>query len=211
MSERQWKRWDVIERVDRGKLSLKQAAKICGISERRLRRIRTDMAEMGKEALIHGNRGRSPTNRIEDVVRDRVIELRKTKCDRFNDQHFTEKLWEETEETPPVKISPRSVRRILQEFEVIYALSPQAKGRVERANQTLQDRLVKELRLHGISTMEDGNAFLSSFRDDFDQRFGREPLNHHDAHRALRGPTISCTGSVLQSVGSSRRSSTTIS
>ena len=45
------------------------------------------------------------------------------------------------------------------EIEPIHANSPQAKGRVERANQTLQDRLVKELRLEGIDGMEPGNAF----------------------------------------------------
>ena len=53
--------------------------------------------------------------------------------------------------------------------------SPQAKGRVERANQTLQDRLVKELRLRGISDMEAGNAYLPEFREDFNRRFAVPP------------------------------------
>ncbi|NRP11897.1 hypothetical protein XMM379_002906 [Aliiroseovarius sp. xm-m-379] len=48
-------------------------------------------------------------------------------------------------------------------IETICANSSQAKGRVERANRTLQDRLVKELRIAGISNMEDGNAFLEGF------------------------------------------------
>src|SRR6202046_5835870 len=46
-------------------------------------------------------------------------------------------------------------------IDIICANTSQAKGRVERANQTLQDRLVKELRLAGISTINSGNAFLS--------------------------------------------------
>lgn len=71
-------------------------------------------------------------------------------------------------------------------IDIVCANTPQAKGRVERAHQTLQDRLVKELRLRGISTLEDGNAFLPAFRDDFNQRFAREPLSPHDAHRPLR-------------------------
>ena len=50
--------------------------------------------------------------------------------------------------------------------EIICANSSQAKGRVERANKTLQDRLVKELRLAGVSTMEAGNAFLPTFMAD---------------------------------------------
>jgi len=71
-------------------------------------------------------------------------------------------------------------------IDIICANSPQAKGRVERMNKTLQDRLVKELRLHGISTMETGNAFLPEFMADYNQRFGRTPKNGHDAHRPLR-------------------------
>nr|MBC8504277.1 ISNCY family transposase [Chloroflexota bacterium] len=63
--------------------------------------------------------------------------------------------------------------RAMQELdiEILCANTPQAKGRVERANQTLQDRLVKELRLHGISDMQSGNAYLPKFLDDFNKRF----------------------------------------
>ena len=71
-------------------------------------------------------------------------------------------------------------------IDILCANTPQAKGRVERAHQTLQDRLVKELWLRGISTIEDGNAFLPSFRQDFNRRFGREPQSPHDAHRPVR-------------------------
>ncbi len=71
-------------------------------------------------------------------------------------------------------------------IDIICANSPQAKGRVERMNKTLQDRLVKELRLHSISTMEAGNAFLPEFIEDYNLRFGRTPKNAHDAHRPLR-------------------------
>lgn len=71
-------------------------------------------------------------------------------------------------------------------IDILCANTPQAKGRVERAHQTLQDRLVKELRLRGISTPEDGNAFLPAFREDFNARFARAPLSSHDAHRPLR-------------------------
>jgi hypothetical protein len=44
---------------------------------------------------------------------------------------------------------------------------------------------VKELRLRGISDMEDGNAFLPEYTEDYNRRFGREPQNPHDAHRPL--------------------------
>jgi Winged helix-turn helix len=73
-------------------------------------------------------------------------------------------------------------------IDIICANSSQAKGRVERANQTLQDRLVKELRLAGISTMEAGNAFLPGFLADHNRRFAKAPRDERNLHRPL-GPT----------------------
>ena len=77
--------------------------------------------------------------------------------------------------------------RAMQELEIaiICANTPQAKGRVERANLTLQDRLVKEMRLRGISSMEEGNAYLPDFMEDFNHRFAVEPRSNYDAHRPL--------------------------
>jgi transposase len=71
------------------------------------------------------------------------------------------------------------------EIEAIHARTPQAKGRVERANQTLQDRLVKELRLHGIDSMEAANAFLPEYMIDYNRRFAVVPSLDEDAHRPL--------------------------
>jgi hypothetical protein len=70
-------------------------------------------------------------------------------------------------------------------IEIICANSSQAKGRVERANKTLQDRLVKELRLVGISTMDAGNAFLPAFVADYNARFAKPPANPKDLHRPM--------------------------
>lgn len=77
--------------------------------------------------------------------------------------------------------------RAMQELDIqiICAHSPQAKGRVERVIQTLQDRLVKELRLRQISTIDAANAFLLEFRADFNRRFAVSPRSTHDAHRPL--------------------------
>ena len=71
------------------------------------------------------------------------------------------------------------------DIEAIHAGTPQAKGRVERANRTLQDRLVKEMRLRGISDMEAANAFLPEFMADFNARFAVAPRNPADAHRPV--------------------------
>ena len=70
-------------------------------------------------------------------------------------------------------------------IEILCANSSQAKGRVERVNRTLQDRLVKELRLAGISGIEAGNAFLPGFIERFNARFALPPTRPDDLHRPL--------------------------
>jgi len=70
-------------------------------------------------------------------------------------------------------------------IEIICANTCQAKGRVERAHLTLQDRLVKELRLKGISTMEDANRFLPTFMKQYNAKFGKPPKSDYNAHRPL--------------------------
>jgi hypothetical protein len=71
-------------------------------------------------------------------------------------------------------------------IDIICANTPQAKGRVERAHLTLQDRLVKDLRLMGISTIEAANEAAHAFIDAYNARFGRDPMSDHDAHRSIR-------------------------
>jgi len=71
-------------------------------------------------------------------------------------------------------------------IDIICANSSQAKGRVERAHKTLQDRLVKELRLAGVGTLAEGNALLPAFIADYNARFAKPPANKKDLHRPLR-------------------------
>jgi hypothetical protein len=70
-------------------------------------------------------------------------------------------------------------------IDIICANSPQAKGRIERAFGTLQDRMVKELRLAGISSIAAANAWLPGFITAYNTRFGRDPANAKDLHRPL--------------------------
>jgi transposase len=80
------------------------------------------------------------------------------------------------------------IRKGLEELgiELIIALSPQAKGRVERLFGTLQDRLIKEMRVAGISSMEEANSFLEEvFIPFWNSRFTVEPASAVDAHRPL--------------------------
>jgi transposase len=68
-------------------------------------------------------------------------------------------------------------------IELINALTPQAKGRVERANQTLQDRLVREMRLEGISTIAAAQAFAPTFLAKWNAKFAVPPRESENAHR----------------------------
>lgn len=94
-------------------------------------------------------------------------------------------------------------------IEGIQANSPQAKGRVERANQTLQDRLVKEMRLQGISSQEAANAWLPQFMRALNRRFAVTPALPGDAHVPYAG-TVAALRRIL-SIHTLRRLSSNLS
>ena len=71
------------------------------------------------------------------------------------------------------------------DIEIICANTPQAKGRVERVNSTLQDRLVKEMRLEGISGIEEANLWSPEYMTKFNAQFAVQPRSTHDAHKPL--------------------------
>ncbi|ECG7887485.1 ISNCY family transposase [Salmonella enterica] len=70
-------------------------------------------------------------------------------------------------------------------IQTICANTSSAKGRVERAHLTLQDRLVKERRLRGISSVNAANDFADEFMADYNRRFAKEPRHDFDVHRPL--------------------------
>ncbi len=71
------------------------------------------------------------------------------------------------------------------DIEIICANTPQAKGRVERVIEVLQDRLVKEMRLRGISNIEAANEYAFEYMTEYNARFAVQPRSSHDAHRPL--------------------------
>ncbi|HHL9303720.1 TPA: ISNCY family transposase, partial [Escherichia coli] len=81
--------------------------------------------------------------------------------------------------------------RALRELaiELICANSSQAKGRVERVNKTLQDRLIKEMRLQNICSIAQANQWIENFISDFNRRFSRPAKYPKDLHR----PVIQCS------------------
>src|ERR1051325_6326553 len=101
---------------------------------------------------------------------------------RRNDVHWS------LEEQLLGEQTPTQVGQALRELGIkpIFALSPQAKGRVERLFNTLQDRLVHELRLAGIHTPEQATSFLNGpFKADFNARFAKPPRESQTAWRPL--------------------------
>ena len=312
MSEKSWRRVDVLERLAKGVLTVGEAAMVLGLSDRQVQRIRWAVVDEGARGVLHGNLKRAPWNRISDEVRAQVVALRRTKYEQFNDQHFAEKL----EKAEKLSLSARSVRRILREagiaavrkrrprkhrrrrerraqagmmilwdgsrhdwlegrgpllclmgaiddatgdllpgahfldqecaagylrvllaiaeekglplsaymdqhgslkrndgywtleeelrgeqepthvgralktlgVEIIYALSPQAKGRVERLWGTLQDRLCSELRLVKAATVEEANRVLEAYRPEFNARFTVPARETVSAWREVRKP-----------------------
>ena len=309
MSRKQWRALDLVERIERGELTIGEAAIALGRSHRQMQRIRQRVRSQGASGAVHGNAGRAPKHKVAELVRERIVALRREKYVGFNDQHFTEKLveierlsvsretvrrvlraagigaarprrackhrrrrdrrvqagqmilWDGSrhdwlegrgprmclmgaiddatgellpgahfvdqecavgylrvlraivkhkgvpltaymdrhgalrrnderwtlEEELAGRREPTQVKRALDDLgvQVIYALSPQAKGRVERLWGTLQDRLVSELRLAKACGVQAANAILERYRNDHNTRFAVPPQDANAAWRAF--------------------------
>jgi transposase len=105
----------------------------------------------------------------------------------YLDKHTTYKSWaqptieEELTDQPPRSQFEQCVAPL--GIAVIHANSPQAKGRVERLFKTLQDRLVRELRLAGIASVAEANAFLTRYLPQYNRRFRKAAASAADLHR----------------------------
>jgi len=92
-------------------------------------------------------------------------------------------IQEQLEGVEPLSEFERALKEL--EVEVSHAHSPQAKGRIERLFRTFQDRLIKEMCLRGIRTIEEGNRFLSEYLPVYNKRFSVRPREKEDLHRPL--------------------------
>jgi len=109
----------------------------------------------------------------------------------YLDRHTTYKSTAKpTIEEELAGVEPMShFERALKELgvKVIHAYSPQAKGRIERLFGTLQDRLIKEMRLRGIKTLKEANRFLGSYLPAYNRRFRVPAAEEGDLHRSAKG------------------------
>jgi hypothetical protein len=107
----------------------------------------------------------------------------------YFDKHTTYKstaepsIEDEINGTEPLSEFGRSLKEL--GVNLIHAHSPQAKGRVERMFNTLQDRLVKEMTLRGINTIEEANRYLKIYLFSHNKRFEVKPKEQSDLHRAI--------------------------
>jgi transposase len=310
ISQRELTRYDVLRRVLDGTITLSDAGGYVGVSYRQAKRLKAK-AQEGLGALAHGNRGRSPSNKLRDELRDRIVELSQDRYSTFNDTHFAEELarqglaisresvrlirrqagiaakrkhrprrhhkrrprktseglmmlWDGSphrwfgkdvdpcclmaamddatgkmlaglfcpfecswaylellrrvvsrhgvpcsiyqdkhtalkrnddywslEEELAGKQEATQVGAALEQLgiEPIFANSPQAKGRIEKLFETLQDRLVAQMGLKGITDIESANGYLEEeFIAQFNARFGVEAPGEHRWRRV--GPGV---------------------
>ena len=124
------------------------------------------------------------TNAYQEILEEHLQKYRRP-LGLYMDKHS---IFRVSREVSGAKEGQTHFARVLKELdiELICAHSPQAKGRVERANGILQDRLIKEMRLRGISTIEEANRYLPLFIEKYNRKFGKEPRDQEDAHRKLR-------------------------
>lgn len=92
-------------------------------------------------------------------------------------------IQDELEGVEPLSEFERALKEL--GVEVSHAHSPQAKGRIERLFRTFQDRVIKEMRLRGIRTIDEGNRFLGEYLPVYNKRFSVRPREKEDLHRAL--------------------------
>ena len=107
----------------------------------------------------------------------------------YMDRHTTYKstaapsIEDEINGTEPLSEFGRALTEL--EVKIIHAYSPQAKGRIERLFKTLQDRLVKEMTIRGISTIEEANKYLESYLAAHNKRFAVKAKEREDLHRDI--------------------------
>ncbi len=311
MRSKELARYRVLGGVLEGQLALQEAADALGVSPRHARRLLKSLREHGPEGLVHGNRGRAPTNRTPDELRKQILSWVEDRYAGFNDTHLTEILAEREEisigretlrsilraaghrpkrkrrpkrhhrrrersaakglmilwdgsphrwlgdDQPPITLMaaiddadgellaafftpqetseaylrllravllrrgipvsiyqdrhsalrrnddawsleeqlagrqrPTQVGQALEDLGIhpIFALSPQAKGRIERLFGVLQDRLLAEMRLDHVSTLQAANRYLQKrWMRRYNRRFHKDPRSRDGAYRSLTG------------------------
>ena len=110
MSSKDQRRAWVLSRLSAGELGVAEAAHALGLSERSIRRLRARVERDGPAGLVHGNRGRAPSNRLSEETKARIVELTDESYVHVNDSHLSELL----AEREGITISRAALRRLLR-------------------------------------------------------------------------------------------------
>src|SRR5512137_190078 len=108
-SQKDKKREYVLREMDAQRMIAAEAARSLGLSERQVRRLLAAYRQEGAAAVVHGNRGRTPTNALTPDVRQTILDLARTTYIGFNQTHFTEKLYTDHD----LAVSRATVQRVL--------------------------------------------------------------------------------------------------
>jgi transposase len=111
LSQQELQRIKVTENAVEGRISVAEAAKLLGLSERQVKRLKRRYQSKAAHWVYHGNRGKQPANRVSETVRKQVVELAEGPYKGFNDTHY----WEKLKKLEAVALSRQSVQRILRE------------------------------------------------------------------------------------------------
>jgi transposase len=109
LSKKEQSRLMVLNGVEAGRITVREACEVLSLSLRHVRRILAAYRREGAAALSHGNRGRKPHNTLDDGLKRRVLEVMQSTCAGCNTQHFTELL----AEREGIAVSRSAVRLIL--------------------------------------------------------------------------------------------------
>jgi len=295
---------EVIQRVMDGQIDILKASQVLGLSDRSIYRLLSKVRAGGVCAVIHGNRGNDHAQKINEGLKQKIVQLATDKYKGFNDRHFHEKLlgkesiqinreslrqllrqtgipakqkrrgrkyrkyrdrkeavgmmlqidasrhdwlesrgpvmtivgaiddasgavWARFEKSESTWAYLRLMQQIVRDkglplslysdrhtifhspkeasitdqlegkefrtqfgrameelgIKIIKAYSPQAKGRIERLWGTFQDRLIAEMKLEGINTLDEANKFLPGFLKDYNLKFCKKPKKQIIAFR----------------------------
>lgn len=119
-----------------GKVPAQQAAELLGISKRHFRRLVAAYRTRGVAALAHGNRGKTPVNRLPEAIRQKIVKLAKSTYQDYNDSHFTEELAEQPEPIMVSRSTLRRIRRAAGQDSPRKRRAPRYRSRRERYPQT---------------------------------------------------------------------------
>lgn len=134
------KRLHLLQKIVDKEMTASEAAQILGLSLRQVRRLVAKYRQAGAPGVVHGNRGKPPSNQVATEVRDKILELAKGQYQDYNDCHFTEEL----EEKHGLCVSRSTVRRIRRQANLKSPRKRRApahrtrRQRKERAGMLLQ-------------------------------------------------------------------------